>query len=139
MYVTSLERSRDFGCGDLLFGFGVANFLFCQRVAFLFRVAAAYVIGDAIFDCLSTLGSGAVFGGCTGGDGGTAGKGVGETMGGVVSTLGSDAGNSLAGWLSPGKDIGVMPASGSSSSPSRASSKVALKISAITLRATTLL
>ena len=49
MYVTSLERSRDFGCGDFLFGFGVANFLFCRRVAFLFRVAAAYVIGGAIF------------------------------------------------------------------------------------------
>ena len=49
MYMTILERSRDFGCGDFLFGFGVANFCFCRRVAFLFRVAAAYVIGGAIF------------------------------------------------------------------------------------------
>ena len=139
MYVTSLERSRDFGCGDFLFGFGVANFLFLRRVTFLFCVAAAYVIGGAMFGGLFTLGSGAVFGGCTGGYGGTTGKCVGETAGGVVSTLGSDAGNSLAGWLSPGKDISGMPASGASSSLSRASSKVDLKISAINLRAATLL
>ena len=139
MYVTSLERSRNFGCGDYLFCIGVANFIFLRRVAFLFLVAVAYVIGGAMFGGLFTLGSGAVFGGCTGGYGGTAGKCVGETAGGVVSTLGSDAGNSLAGWLSPGKDIGGMPASSSSSSPSRASSKVDLKISVINLRAATLL
>ena len=93
----SLERSRDFGCGDFLFGFGVANFCFCRRVAFLYRVAAAYVIYGAIFGGLYTIGSGAVFGGCTVGDGGTAGKCVGETVEGIVSILGSDAGNSLAG------------------------------------------
>ena len=81
----------------VLFGFGVANFMFCRRVAFLFRVAAAYVIGDAIFGGLSTLGYGAVFGGCTGGDGGTAGKCVGDTVDVIVSTLGSDEGNSFAG------------------------------------------
>ena len=63
MYVSSLERSRNFGCGDFLFGFGVANFLFCRRVAFLFRVAAAYVIGGAMFGGIFVLGSGAVFGG----------------------------------------------------------------------------
>ena len=95
--MTSLERARDFGCGDFLFGFDVANFFFRRRVAFLFRVAAAYVIGGAIVGGLSTLGSGAVFGGCTGGYGGTAGKCVGETVEGAVSTLGSDAGKSLAG------------------------------------------
>ena len=50
-----------------------------------------------MFGGLSTLGYGAVFGGCTGGDGGTAGKCLGETVGGVVSTLGYDAGKSLAG------------------------------------------
>ena len=137
--MTSLERSRDFGCGDFLFGFGVANFLFRRCVAFLFRVAAVYVIGGAMFGVLFTLCSVAVFGGCTGGDGGTAGKCVGETVGGVVSTLGSDAGKSLAGWLSPGKDIGGMPAIGASSSPLRASSKVDFNISAITLRAEILL
>ena len=69
---------------------------FRRRVAFLFRVAAVYVIGGAMFGGISTLGSGAVFGGCTGEDGGTAGKCVGETMDGIVSTLGSDAGNSFA-------------------------------------------
>ena len=41
--------------------------------------------------------------------------------------------------MSPGKDIGGIPASGSSSSPSRASSKVDLNIYAINLRAATLL
>ena len=95
--MTSLERSRDFGCGDFLFGFGVANFFFRRRVAFLFQVTAAYVIGGEIFGGLSTLGSDEVFGGCTGGDGGTAGKYVGETVEGIVSILGSDAGNYLAG------------------------------------------
>ena len=90
VYVPSLERSTDCGCGDLLFGFGVANFIFRRRVAFLFRVAAVYVIGGAMLGSISTLGSGAVFGGCTGGDGATAGKCVGETVDGIVSTLGSD-------------------------------------------------
>ena len=41
--------------------------------------------------------------------------------------------------MSPGKDIVSILANGSSSSPSRASSKVDLKISAITLRKATLL
>ena len=41
--------------------------------------------------------------------------------------------------MSPGKDIGGILGSGSSSSPSRASSKVYLKISAINFRAETLL
>ena len=80
MYVTSLERSRVFGCGDFLFGFGVANFFFRRRVAFLFCVAAAYVIGGAISGGISTIGSGAMFGCCTGWDGVTAGKCVGETV-----------------------------------------------------------
>ena len=35
VYVTSLENSADF-----LLGVGVANFIFCCRVVFLFRVAA---------------------------------------------------------------------------------------------------
>ena len=64
MYVTSLEN-----LADVLFEFGVANFIFCHCVTFLFRVAAAYVMYGAIFGGVSTLGSGAVFGGCTGGDG----------------------------------------------------------------------
>ena len=64
MYVTILENSEDF-----LFGVGVANFIFCRRIAFLFRVAAAYLMCGAIFGGFSTLGSGAVFGGCTGEDG----------------------------------------------------------------------
>ena len=81
------ERSRDFGCGDFLFGFGVANFYFRRRVAFLFCVAAAYVIGGAIFGGFSTLVSGEVFGGCTGGD----------SCNGTVRTLGSDAGRLFAG------------------------------------------
>ena len=41
--------------------------------------------------------------------------------------------------MSPGKDIGGILSSGSSSSPSQASSKVDLNISAIILRETTLL
>ena len=64
VYVTSLENS-----GDFLFGVGVAKFFFCRRVAFLFRVAAAYVICCTIFGGFPTLGSGAVFGGCIGWDG----------------------------------------------------------------------
>ena len=45
MYVTSLESATDFSCGGFLFGVGVANFIFRRRVAFLFSVAAAYVMG----------------------------------------------------------------------------------------------
>ena len=69
-----------------LFGFGVAKFIFRRRIAFLFRVAEAYVIGGAILSGFSTLGFGAVLGGCTGGDG----------CKGIVGTLGFDAGNSFA-------------------------------------------
>ena len=54
VYVTSLETSA-----DVLFGVGVASFIFCRRVAFLFRVAAAYVMCGEIFGGVSTLGSGA--------------------------------------------------------------------------------
>ena len=64
VYVTSLENSA-----DVLFGVGISNFIFRRRVAFLFSVTAAYVMCSAIFCGVSTLGSGAVFGGCTGGDG----------------------------------------------------------------------
>ena len=138
--ITSTFGRRDRVCDELgefnklrlwrfLFGFGVAKFIFRRRIAFLFRVAEAYVIGGAILSSFSTLGFGAMFGGCTGGDGGN----------GIVITLGSDARSSFAGLLSPGKDIGGIISSGSSYSPSRASSKVDLKISAITLRAATLL
>ena len=55
------------------------------------------MIDGAMFGGLFTLGSGAVLSGCTGGYGGTVGKCVGETVGGIVITLGYDAGNSLAG------------------------------------------
>ena len=106
VYVTSLENSADF-----LFGVGVANLIFRRRVPFLFRVAAAYVMGGAIFGSFSTLGSSSVFGGCTGGDG----------CNGIVSTLGSDAGRFFSGILSPGKDIGSILVSGYSSSQSQAS------------------
>ena len=81
MYVKSLQRSKDFGCGDFLFGFGVANFFIRQHVTFLFRVAAAYMIGGESFGGISTLGFGAVFGGCNGWDGGTAGKCVWKNRG----------------------------------------------------------
>ena len=64
VYVTSLENSE-----DVLFGVGVANFIFRRRVGILFCVAAAYVMCGAIFGGVSTLCFGAVFGGCTGGDG----------------------------------------------------------------------
>ena len=64
LYVTSLENSA-----DVLFGVGVANFILRCRVAFIFCVAAAYVMYGAIFGGVSTLGSVAVFGGCTGSDG----------------------------------------------------------------------
>ena len=39
VYVTSLENFA-----DVLFGVGVASFIFRRRVAFLFRVAASYVM-----------------------------------------------------------------------------------------------
>ena len=64
VYATSLENSA-----DGLFGVGVANFIFCRRVAFLVCVASAYLMCGAIFSGVSILGSGAVFGGCTCGDG----------------------------------------------------------------------
>ena len=92
-----LGEVKGFWLWRFLFGFGVANLFFRRRVAFLFRVAAAYVIGGAFFGVLSTLGYGAVFGGFPGGDGGTAGKYVGETVDRIVSTLGSDTGNSFSG------------------------------------------
>ena len=57
VYVTSLEN-----LAAVLFGVGVANFIFRLRVAFLFRVAAAYVMSGEIFGGVSTLGSGAVCG-----------------------------------------------------------------------------
>ena len=64
VYVISLENSA-----DVLFGVGVANFIFRRRVACLFCVVTSYVMCGAIFGGVSTLGSGVVFGGCTGGDG----------------------------------------------------------------------
>ena len=54
VYVTSLEN-----CADVLFGVGVVSFIFRRRVAFLFRVAAAYVICSEVFGGVSTLGSSA--------------------------------------------------------------------------------
>ena len=54
VYVTSLENFA-----DVLFGVGVASFIFCRRVAFLFCVAAAYVMCGEILSGVSTLGSGA--------------------------------------------------------------------------------
>ena len=53
-YVTSLENFA-----DVLFGVGGASFIFRRRVAFLFRVAAAYVICCEVFGGVSTLGFGA--------------------------------------------------------------------------------
>ena len=44
VYVTRLENSE-----DVLFAVGVSSFVFRCRVAFLFRVAAEYVIDGAIF------------------------------------------------------------------------------------------
>ena len=58
-----LGEVKGFWLWRFLFGFCVANLFFRRCVAFLFRVAAAYVIGGEKFGCLSTLGSGAVFGG----------------------------------------------------------------------------
>ena len=43
-YVTSFENFASF-----LFGVGVISFKFRRRVAFLFRVAAAYVICGEVF------------------------------------------------------------------------------------------
>ena len=53
-YVTIFENYASF-----LFGVGVVSFKFCRRIAFLFRVAAAYVICVEVFGGVSTLGSGA--------------------------------------------------------------------------------
>ena len=54
MYVTSFENFT-----VVLFGVGVVSFNFRSRVAFLFRVAAAYVMCGEGFGRVSTLGSGA--------------------------------------------------------------------------------
>ena len=54
VYVRSLEN-----LADVLFGVGLARFLFRPSVAFLFCVAAAYVMCGEIFGVVSTLGSGA--------------------------------------------------------------------------------
>ena len=54
VYVTSLENFA-----AVLFGFGVVSFNFCRRVAFLFRVATAYMMRGEGFGGVSTLGSGA--------------------------------------------------------------------------------
>ena len=77
---------------------------------------------------------GEVFGGVS-----TLGSGAGCGRDGSFSTLGSATGSFFSGRLSPGKSIGGMSWSGSSSSWSRASSKVNLNIPAMTLRAETLL
>ena len=53
-YVTSFENFAYF-----LFGVGAVSFIFRRRVAFLFRVAAAYVSCGDVFGGVSTLGSGA--------------------------------------------------------------------------------
>ena len=51
-YVTSFENFASF-----LFDNGAVSFIFCRRVAFLFRVAAAYVSCGEVFGGVSTLGS----------------------------------------------------------------------------------
>ena len=53
-YVTSFENFASF-----LFGVGAVSFIFRRRVAFLFRVAAAYVMCGEGFGGVSTIGSGA--------------------------------------------------------------------------------
>ena len=53
-YVTSFDNFASF-----LFGVGAVSFIFRRRVAFLFRVEAAYVIYGEVFGGVSTLGSGA--------------------------------------------------------------------------------
>ena len=52
VYVTSLENFA-----DVLFGFGVASFVFRCRVAFLFCAAAAHMVCGKVFGGVSTLGS----------------------------------------------------------------------------------
>ena len=47
---------------SFLFGVGAVSFIFRRRVAFLFRVAAAYVSGGDGFGGVSTLGSGGGYG-----------------------------------------------------------------------------
>ena len=54
LYVTILENFADF-----LFGVGVASFIFRRRVAFLFRLTAAYVMCGEVLGGVSTLCSGA--------------------------------------------------------------------------------
>ena len=54
VYVTSLDNFA-----DVLFGVGLSTFIFRRRIAFLFRVAAEYVICGKGFSGVSTLGSGA--------------------------------------------------------------------------------
>ena len=44
---------------SFLFGVGAVSFIFCRRVAFLFRVAAAYVSCGDVFGGVSTLDYGA--------------------------------------------------------------------------------
>ena len=53
-YVTSFENFVSF-----LFGVGAVRFIFCRRVAFLFHLAAAYVICGEVLNGVSALGSGA--------------------------------------------------------------------------------
>ena len=53
-YVTSFENFASF-----FLGVGLVSFIFRHRVAFLFRVAAAYVSCGEGFGGVSTLGSGA--------------------------------------------------------------------------------
>ena len=53
-YVTSFEYFASF-----LFGVGTVSFIFRRRVAFLFCVAASYVVFGEVFGGVSTLGSGA--------------------------------------------------------------------------------
>ena len=53
VYVTSFEI-----VAAVLFGVEVVRFNFCRRVAFLFHVAAAYVIGGEVFGGVYTLRSG---------------------------------------------------------------------------------
>ena len=57
VYVTSLENFA-----AVLFGVGVVTFNFRRRVAFLFCVAAAYVMCGEGFGGVSTLGSAAGWG-----------------------------------------------------------------------------
>ena len=54
VYVISFENF-----GSFLFVVGIVSFKFRRCVAFLFRVAAAYMICCEVFGGVSTLGSGA--------------------------------------------------------------------------------